>query len=413
MPCIGHPADRKAVKAKTPEHVVVVGASAAGLSAAEALRRGGYENKLTLIGAEPHLPYDRPPLSKQFLSGEWDQDKVMLRPPAHLADLDVMTRLGTPAVGLNTADRKVALATGDEVAYDHLVVATGVTPRMLPGTPKVRGVHTLRTLEDAQTLQTELESGTRVIVIGAGFLGTEIAAVAANAGVQVTLLSNASAPLAGALGPELGAEVAALHESHGVTIRTRQAAGCVITSDGSKVTGVALKNGEKLQAAVVVVAIGSAPAVRWLDNSGLEIGDGIECAPDSLAAPGIHAAGDVARWRNRLFNLRMRVEHRTNAVDQGIHVAEQILAGTRADYAPVPYFWSDQYDLKLQSYGWLRNHDEVLLTEGSIAEGKFVALFRRDNRVTGVVAARSVKALRRWRELIINKASWSDALDAL
>jgi NADPH-dependent 2,4-dienoyl-CoA reductase/sulfur reductase-like enzyme len=251
-----------------------------------------------------------------------------------------------------------------------------------------------------------------VIIVGAGFLGTEIAAVVASYGADVTLIGNA-APLARVLGPELGAELGALHTSHGVTLKTGQDnAFASILHKSGKATGVSLKNGEVIMSDLVVVAAGSIPAVGWLHNSGLYLADGVHCAPDSSAAPGVYAAGDVARWPNRLFGVSMRLEHRTNAVDQGIHVAEQLLSGTSCDYAPVPYFWSDQYDLKLQSYGWLRDHDEVLVTEGSLREGRFVALYRRGDRLTGVLAARSHKALRTWRQYLGEGLSWGDALDA-
>lgn len=397
---------------EAPQRIVVVGASAAGLSTAEALRRGGYANKLTMIGAETHRPYDRPPLSKQYLTGEWDAERVILRSAVHLEDLDVEIRLGIPAGGLDMSARRVVLTDGSEVGYDTLVLATGVSPRTLPNTRHLQGVHTLRTLEDADGLRGELHAESRVVIIGAGFLGTEIAAVAALHGAHVTLIGNA-APLASILGAELGAQLGGLHESHGVTIVAGPDA--TVTSvlrEGARTTGVVLSSGERLPADLVVMAIGSTPAVDWLCTSGLTIADGVSCASDSSAAPGIYAAGDVARWHNSLFDVSMRLEHRTNAVDQGVHVAEQILAGTRRDYTPVPYFWSDQYDLNLQCYGWLRDHDEVLIAEGSLSEGKFVALFRRGERLTGVLGARSHKALRTWREYIRGGASWSDTLDA-
>lgn len=365
-----------------------------------------------MIGAEVHRPYDRPPLSKQYLSGEWDAERVMLRPPAHLEDLDVESRLGVPAGRLDIGDRRVVLTDGSEVSYDRLILATGVTPRTLPGARRLGGVHTLRTLDDADQLRKELHSGSRVFVVGAGFLGTEIAAVAASRGADVALIGN-SAPLAGIIGAELGAELAALHTSHGVRLKTGQGnAFASILHNGGKATGVALTNGEVIMADLVVVAVGSSPAVGWLQNSGLNLADGVHCAPDSSAAPGVYAAGDVARWHNTLFNVNMRLEHRTNAVDQGIHVAEQILSDSSRDYTPVPYFWSDQYNLKLQSYGWLRDHDEVLITDGSLREGSFVALFRRGDRLAGVLAARSLKALRTWRQHLCDGASWGDALDA-
>ncbi|YCK79896.1 FAD-dependent oxidoreductase (plasmid) [Arthrobacter sp. D3-18] len=398
--------------ARAPQRVVIVGASAAGLSTAEALRRGGYANELTMIGAEVHRPYDRPPLSKQYLSGEWDAERIMLRPAAHLEDLDVESRHGVPARGLDIQERKVVLTDGSEINYDRLILATGVNPKALPGAQHLKGVHTLKTLDDAEVLRGELHARSRVVVVGAGFLGTEIAAAAVSRGADVTLIGN-SAPLAGIIGPELGAELSALHVSNGVTLKIgRDASVASLVHSRGKVTGVALKNGVIIIADLVVVAVGSVPAVDWLRKSGLRLDDGIQCAPDSSAAPGVYAAGDVARWHNNLFNVSMRLEHRTNAVDQGIHVAEQILSESSRDYTPVPYFWSDQYDMKLQSYGWLRDHDEVLLADGSLQEGSFVALFRRGDRLTGVLAARSHKALRTWRQYLCDGASWGDALDA-
>lgn len=399
------------MKVEAPQRIVVVGASAAGLSVVEALRRGGYSNKLTMIGAEAHLPYDRPPLSKQYLTGEWDAEKVMLRPAAHLDDLDVEILLGRPAGALEVGARTVVLTDGTEICYDRLVLATGVSPRTLPNTRHLQGVHTLRTLGNAAALRDELHADSRVIIIGAGFLGTEIAGVAALRGARVTLTGN-TAPLAGILGADVGEQLGALHKSRGVILKTGpDAAVASVLREGAKVTGVVLRSGEVLLADLVVMAIGSAPAVDWLRNSGLPIADGVSCAPDSSAAPGVFAAGDVARWQNSLFDVSMRLEHRTNAIDQGIHVAEQILSGTSRDYTPVPYFWSDQYNVKLQGYGWLRDHDEVIVTEGSVQEGKFVALFRRGDRLTGVLAARSQKALRTWRQHLCDRASWRDALD--
>ncbi|MBP2266369.1 NADPH-dependent 2,4-dienoyl-CoA reductase/sulfur reductase-like enzyme [Pseudarthrobacter sp. PvP004] len=397
----------------TPERIVVVGGSAAGLSTAEALRRGGYTNKLTIIGAEKHHPYDRPPLSKQFLTGEWDTDKVMLRPEAHLVDLDVETRLGVPAGGLDLKSKLVVLTDGTELGYDRLVLATGVEPKNLPGADQLQGVLTLRSLDDAIALRAALHAHSRVVVIGGGFMGTEISAVAVSSGADVTLLSGAGAPLEPIVGAEIATQLAQLHRARGVRIRTgADYAVASILHDGGKATGVGLKNGTSIDADLVVIAIGSTPAVEWLRTSGLEIKDGVECAPDSSAAPSVYAAGDVARWHNTLFGVSMRVEHRTNAVDQGIHVAEQIVSGTSSDYRPIPYFWSDQYDLKLQSFGWLRNHDEVRLVEGSLEEGKFVALFRRNRRLTGVLGARSLKSLRKWRQYISEEAHWEDAIGA-
>ncbi|WP_128429563.1 NAD(P)/FAD-dependent oxidoreductase [Streptomyces cyaneus] len=379
--------------------IVVVGASAAGLAAAETLRREGYDGTLTLVGDEPLAPYDRPPLSKQLLAAEWEPERLTLRSPDDLAGLDLDLRLGVAASGLQPADRTVELADGSTVPYDGLILATGVRPRRLPGA----GGHVLRTLDDAVRLRDRLTPGRRLVVVGAGFLGAEAAAVAWRLGCEVTLLEPAPVPLAHAVGTEVGEVLTRAHLDRGVNLR------CGVTVTEVTGEGVRLADGELVEADEVLVAIGSLPNTDWLDGSGLTVGDGVVCDEYSAAAPNVYAAGDVARWHNPLFGLPMRIEHRTNAAEQGMAAARNLLAAPQArkPFAPVPYFWSDQYGMKIQAYGYLRGHDEVAVVEGELTEGRFLAAYRRGEKVTGALAVgMPPKAIRQWRQAIATGADW-------
>ncbi|MEV0221653.1 FAD-dependent oxidoreductase [Streptomyces sp. NPDC050704] len=385
--------------------ILVVGASAAGLAAVETLRREGYDGTLTLVGEEPHAPYDRPPLSKQVLSADWDPDRLALRSPADLDVLDLDLRLGSAATGLDPDGREVLLADGTRVAYDGLVVATGVRPRRLPGEG---AAHVLRTLDDALALRDRLGEGRRLVVVGAGFLGAEAAAVARGLGAEVTLLEPAPVPLAHAVGEEVGRVLSAAHLENGVDLRTGVAVAEVTGA------GVRLADGELVEADEVLVAIGSVPNTEWLAGSGLTVGDGLVCDEYSAAAPGVYGAGDVARWHNPLFGTSMRIEHRTNAAEQGMAVARNLLAAPQArrPFAPVPYFWSDQYDMKVQAFGYLRGHDEVAVVEGELAARRFVVAYRIGERLTGVLAVgMPPKVIRGWRQAIAVRSTWRDAVE--
>ncbi|MEE1798020.1 MULTISPECIES: FAD-dependent oxidoreductase [unclassified Streptomyces] len=384
--------------------IVVVGASAAGLAAVETLRREGYDGTLTLIGEEPHAPYDRPPLSKQILSGEWSPKRLPLRPYADLDALGLDLRLGVAATGLDTADRTVRLADGAQVPYDGLIVATGVRPRRLPG----EGAHVLRTLDDALTLRDRLGPGRRLAVVGAGFLGAEAAAVAWQLGAHVTLIEPAPVPLAHAVGTAVGEVLSRAHLEHGVDLRTGVSVR-EITEDG-----VLLADGGLVEADEILVAVGSLPNTEWLAGSGLTVGDGLVCDTYCEAAPGVYGAGDVARWHNPLFGVDMRIEHRTHAAEQGMAAARNLLRPeARKPFAPVPYFWSDQYDMKIQAYGYLRGHDEVAVVAGDLAERRFVAAYRTGDRVTGALAVgMPPKEIRQWRQAIAAGASWQETVPA-
>ncbi len=336
------------------------------------------------------------------MTGEWESDRLALRTPDDLAALGLDLRLGVAATGLQLGDRLVELANGEEVPYDGLVVATGVRPRRLPG----EGAHVLRTLDDALTLRDRLTPGRRLVVVGAGFLGAEAAAVAWRLGARVTLLEPAPVPLAHAVGTRVGEVLSRAHTERGVDLR------CGVTVTEVTEDGVRLADGEAIDADEVLVAVGSLPNTEWLDGSGLTLRDGVVCDEFCEAAPGVYAAGDVARWYNPLFGTSMRIEHRTNAAEQGMAAARNLLRPqARKPFAPVPYFWSDQYDVKVQAYGFLRGHDEVAVVEGSLAERRFVALYRTGDRVSGALAVGvPPKTIRLWRQAIAGGVAWSEAV---
>jgi NADPH-dependent 2,4-dienoyl-CoA reductase/sulfur reductase-like enzyme len=381
--------------------IVVAGASAAGLATAETLRREGYDGTLTLVGDEPHPPYDRPPLSKQFLTGQWDTGQLALRTEADLDALGLDLRLGVAATRLDPATRSVRLSDGSTVSYDGLVIATGVRPRRLPG----RDAQVLRSLDDALALRERLGPGRRLVVVGAGFLGAEAAAAAVGLGADVTLLEPAPVPLAHVVGTAVGQVLTRAHLERGVELRTG------VTVSEVTGTGVLLADGELVEGDAVLVAVGSRPNTEWLAGSGLAVEDGVSCDAYCEAAPGIYAAGDVARWYNPLFATSMRIEHRTNASEQGMAAARNLLAApeARKPFAPVPHFWSDQYDMRIQAYGHLRGHDEVAVVQGDLAERHFVVAYRKDDRLTGVLGVGvTPKVLRGWRQALAAGTSWRE-----
>lgn len=385
------------------QRVVVVGASAAGLAVAESLRRAGHSGPLTVLGAEPHPPYDRPPLSKQILAGQWEAGRLPLRRPEVLAALDLDLRLGTPATGLDLAGRSVA-AGGGRIPYDTLVIATGVSPRRLPG----EGAHVLRTLDDALRLRARVKPGSTLIVVGAGFLGAEATAVARGIGAHVVLLEPAPVPLAHAVGDRVGEVIAQAHRDHGVDLRTGVNV-LSVTRDGALTADGSIVEGDE-----VLVAVGSVPNTAWLEGSGLTLGDGVHCDACGRAAPGVYAAGDVARWHNPRYGVDMRIEHRTHAAEMGMAVAGNILdPGAPREIAPLPYFWSDQYDLRIQSFGYLRGHKEMQIVHGDPARRRFIAAYRRGDRLGGVLGIGvPPRALRPWRKAAADGIAW-DALGSV
>ena len=393
------------------ERIAVVGASLAGLRAAESLRRLGYGGALVLVGAEKHLPYDRPPLSKELLQGRWEVDRIGLRRQPY-EELELDLRLGVRATALDLAARELVLGDGVRELFDALVLATGASPRRLRGQPDLPGVHLLRTRDDALALRAALEARPRVLVVGAGVIGAEVAASCRARGLQVTLVEPLPVPLARGLGEAMGRVCAELHRDQGVDLR------CGVGVSGfqghQRIERVTLSDGSSVEADLVVVGIGAAPETGWLEGSGLRLDDGVVCDGFCAAAPGVFAAGDVARWHNPLFGEEMRVEHWSNAAEQGSYVAER-LAGTdlgAQPFAPVPFFWSDQYGVKIQFAGRMRPDDEVRLVAGSLAERKFTALYGRAGRLSGVLAWSRPRDLAKYRRLIAAATPFESALAA-
>jgi NADPH-dependent 2,4-dienoyl-CoA reductase/sulfur reductase-like enzyme len=393
------------------DRIVIVGASLAGWRAAEELRHLGHDGSITLVGDEPHHPYERPPLSKQVLAGTKPPESTALS-VVHgtTEDLDLDWRLGQSATGLDLKDRAVLLGGGERLAFDGLVIATGASPKRLPGTDHLDGVHTLRSLDDCLEIRAELErSPRRVAVVGAGFIGAEVAATCRGLGIEVSLIEALPVPLERGLGPEMGAVVADVHRDHGVDVRL--GVGVVLIDGGDRVERIRLTDGAVLDIDLVVVGIGVTPNTDWLDGSGLTIDNGVLCNATCTAAPGVVAAGDVARWPNHRFDEVMRVEHWDNAIAMGSHAAQSLLAGDRAQpFEPIPWFWSDQYDRKIQLAGRASPEDRVQLVSGSVDDRRFVALYGRGDRVVGVLGMNQPAKVMRLRSLIEEEAAWDDAV---
>ncbi|MEU0853218.1 FAD-dependent oxidoreductase [Streptomyces flaveolus] len=365
--------------------VTVVGASLSGLYAARELRAQGFDGRLVVVGDEPHRPYDRPPLSKDFLTGRADEDRLALTDAEETAELDAEWLLGVRARGLDPRGRTVLLGDGRTVSTDGVVIATGASARRLPG-DSLTGVHTLRTLDDARALREELTRGPRrVVVIGGGFIGAETASSCAALGHAVTVVEAAPLPLVAPLGTEMAAVCAALHRRGGVDLVTGASVAALHGTDA--VTAVALADGRALPADVVVAGIGAMPNTSWLAGSALALHDGVLCDDGCVTAlPEVVAVGDVARVGGT------RAEHWTSATEQPRVAVTNLLAGhTVESLRPVPYFWSDQYGARIQFAGRRQEGDTVRVTEGGIVDGApaedgFLARYERDGRTTAVLS---------------------------
>ncbi|MDQ2811946.1 MAG: NAD(P)/FAD-dependent oxidoreductase [Actinomycetota bacterium] len=378
--------------------VVVVGASLAGLRTAEILRRRGYQRRITLIGAERHLPYDRPPLSKDFLADGGPGAVTYLSERDAFSELDIDLRLGVTATGLDVEGHRVLTGTAGDLRYEQLVIATGASPRPAPCQGELAGFQALRTLEDAQALRTGLDQARHVVILGGGFIGAEVAVAARLRSLPVTLVEILPAPMSRALGTQVGNLLARMHADHGVDVR------CGVTVDAAfgsgRVETVELSDGTRLPADLVVVGLGVTPSTGWLSGSGLDITDGIAC-DENLRALGqrdIYAAGDVARWPHPLSGQAMRVEHWTNAIGHAEVVASQIVGpGHVAD--AVPYVWSDQYQRRIQIVGWPGRADGVTVIEDA-SDGRHVAVYERDGRTVGMLTVDSPRAMIKGRRAI-------------
>lgn len=363
------------------KRIVVVGAGLAGVRTAEELRRGGFDGALMMIGDEPHPPYDRPPLSKDFLRG--DNNDTTLRPRDFFDEQRIDLLLGVRAQTLDTANHTVTLSDGTAVSFDELIVATGLRPRRLPDAAGRTGVHVLRSVDDSRALRKAIVPGGRALIIGAGFIGCEVAASLRARGMDVVLVEPQPTPLASVLGEQVGALVARLHTGEGVDVRV--GVGIRELRGADRATGAILSDGTELDVNLVVVGIGSEPVTDWLDGSGVRVENGVTCdGAGRTSAPHIWAIGDVAAWETAGGRCT-RLEHWTNAGEQAKVLAGALLGtGTNA-IDPVPYFWSDQYDLKIQALGEVRADDTVHVVRDD--GRKFLAYYERAGRLTGVVGA--------------------------
>ena len=379
--------------------MLIVGAGAAGIGTAAGLRAEGFTGSIVIVGEEHYPPYDRPPLSKQVLAGAWRLEKATLLSEARLATLELDARLGRRIDSVDL-DAGVAITDLDDaIAFERLVIATGLRPRRLPDSA-ASGVHVLRTFDDALELRAALAQGVRLAIVGAGFLGLEVAATARGLGAEVTVVEPIAEPLADRIGPFAAARLIALHEANGVRIRSGVGVRAIeTTNDGAcRVRGLRLADGSLEAADVVLIAIGCEPNTEFLNGSGLDLSDGVVCDQYCSAAPRVWAAGDVARWFHPALGRHVRLEHRMNATEQANAVARN-MGGRIEPFAPVPFFWTDHYDVKIQVAGFIPPgaegesvHDE---------NGSFVRIFHDGaGNPTGVLGWNAAKAMLPYRRQI-------------
>jgi NADPH-dependent 2,4-dienoyl-CoA reductase/sulfur reductase-like enzyme len=388
----------------TRRTIAIVGASLAGLRAAQDLRAQGYEDDLVMVGAEPHVPYDRPPLSKDYLRGSIEAADLELAEQSDIDELEARWHLGVAAERLDLTTGRITLATGEQIAADGVVIATGGVPRRLPAAEGLHGVHVLRSLEDADALRAKLTGGAEnVVVLGAGFIGAEVAATCRALGLNVTIVEAMLVPLSTALGPELGAVCAALHATNGVRLITGVTVADWLTVDGGagrrRVTAVELSDGRRLRADIVVVGIGMQPAAGWLADSGLCLDSGVLTDAGYVTkCPNVVAVGDAARPYNPRTGRHVRREHWTDAAEGPAIAVRNLLAGRTVVQVDKPsYFWSDQYGTRIQYAGTAEPSDEVRFVEGSPDDGTFVATYHRDDTTTAVLAMNSPRLFTRLR----------------
>jgi 3-phenylpropionate/trans-cinnamate dioxygenase ferredoxin reductase subunit len=375
--------------------IVVIGAGQAAGQLVASLRQEGYEGTITMIGEEPFLPYQRPPLSKAYLSGEMEQQRVLVRPEKFYADKDITTRLGERVESIDRDAKTVTLEGGETIGYEQLVLATGSRVRRLPlPGGELPGVHYLRTMADVDGIRDEVGEGRRLVIVGGGYIGLEVAAVARKAGMDVTVLEMESRILARVTTPEMSEYYTRVHTDHGVTIRTEAAASEILGED--RVTGVKCTDGTELEADVVIIGVGILPNVELAEAAGLPCDNGIlvddHCRTED---PAIYAIGDCTNHPSPLLGRRLRLESVPNAMDQARTTAKNLTGGD-AVYDAVPWFWSDQYDLKLQMVGFSTDAEESVL-RGDPDTGSFARFYLTD----GVVVA--VDAVNRPKEFMASK----------
>ncbi|WP_077490834.1 NAD(P)/FAD-dependent oxidoreductase [Sinomonas mesophila] len=382
------------------ETLTIVGASLAGLSAARAARAQGFEGRLVVIGDEPHRPYDRPPLSKDFLLGQITAEDLSLETDTD--SLDAEWLLGAEAVSFDAATRTVRLRDGRSVASDGVVIATGARARQLPELADVENVHTLRTLDDAARLGPELIAGRRLLVVGAGFIGAEVASSAASRGLEVTVLDTKPVPFAAQLGAEMGSVVAALQSAHGIELVPSATVDGFVTSR-RRVTAVRLAGGRIIATDLVVVGIGAEPNTEWLQGSGLELQPGVVCdAMGRTGTPGVVAVGDCAAWFDETTGTHRLSSHWTGALERAALAVEALLDEEAPQRQHKPhYFWSDVHGVKLQFAGHAEGHDRVEIEAGDPSEHSFLAVYYRGDAPIAVLGMNQPRLFAKRRRSIV------------
>ena len=384
--------------------VVIAGGGLAAARTAEQLRRAEYSGAITIVSDEDHLPYDRPPLSKEVLRAETDD--VTLKPAEFYAENNITVLLGNGAKSVDTEARTLTLADGSELSYDELVIATGLVPKRIPSFPDLPGIHVLRNFDESLALRQDAKAAKRAVVVGAGFIGCEVAASLRKLGVEVTIVEPQPAPLASILGQQIGDLVTRLHRAEGVDVRC--GVGVSEVSGDDRVRKVTLSDGTELDTDVVIVGIGSHPGTGWLEGSGLELDNGVVCDETGRAsAPHVWAIGDVASWRDHVGG-QVRVEHWSNVADQARVLVPTMLGQEPPAAVSVPYFWSDQYDVKIQALGEPEATDTVHIVEDD--GRKFLAYYERDGVVVAVVGGGFPGKVMKTRAKIAAKAPISDLL---
>jgi NAD(P)H-nitrite reductase large subunit len=387
--------------------VVVVGASVAGVHAAEGLRESGFDGEVVLVGAEDRLPYDRPPLSKTALVEGLAAGEELLRPVQWYADNHIDLLLGRSAVGMDPGRRVVALDGGENLGYDGLILATGSSARRFEYRGSDTLVHLLRTAEDCERLHDRLRAGRHLVVIGAGFIGLEVAAAARQIGMDVAVVELAPVPLARVLGDEVGNWFQGFHERNGVEVFCGNAVSHVERTGA--IGKVHLRDGSVLAADVIVAGVGSVPAIGWLSGSGLALTDGVVCdAYLRTSAPDVVAAGDIVRWYNPLFDEEMRIEQWTNAVEQGHYAAQSLLGLADKPYSAVPYFWSDQFTARMRFVGRANAAQHIDVRQSD--EKRLVAAYGRDGVVCGAVCVNAPGQLIKLQRAIAGRVAWEDVV---
>ena len=391
--------------------VVVVGASVAGVTVCQELRRAGHEGPITLVGDEIHWPYDRPPLSKEILAGTKGPDDIRLLTGERLTELDLDLLSGVRAMGIDLDRMTVALRGARDLRFDELVIASGASARQLPGTGDLGGVHLLRTLDDAIAIRGELEHCRNVVVVGGGFIGAEVASAARMLGRDVAILDPMPVMLSRGLGGSIGEAIGALHREQGVDLRC--GVGVTGFEGAGSVEAVRTSDGARMDAELVVVGVGATPNTSWLAGTGLEVADGVVCdaACRALGGRGVWAAGDVARWYHRGLRQTVRLEHWTNAVEQATAVAHGICGRPEA-FEPLPYVWSDQFGKRIQCFGSVLPDDDLVIVDGELGTDRFVVVAGRAGRLVGVVALDGGRTVMPYRRLLAAGASWREALAA-